>query len=370
MGISRIIIIVAVIVVIAIIGFYAFTLLATSKTTESSSWLSSASYPLQADGVYGVSLGQCVSSTSNIYCFGGTDVNTLPRNNTYGSSAISSTSPNITSWAAGNPYPLTVNSQACVTSSGYVYCVGGSYDENEDDTASSYYASLNSGTPGVWNATTAFPIPLDTAACVASSSYIYCIGGYNETGGSASNSTLSNSVWYAPLSSTGIGAWKDTTAYPPVAFLVSCAASNGYVYCVGGLDSSNNPVDNVYYASLSSTGVGPWTGTSRTQLQCQLNHASRRRVTFIASAGRNLTVRIPIRFTMLPRRAPALEAGSRLAFIRTASQVLASLHLVTYTASVERIIVSTPKLRMFTILHSALFLANQKCFVRSWAGKC
>jgi hypothetical protein len=187
----------------------------------------------------------------------------------YTSSAISSSSNNITSWASdSNHYPQSIHGQACVAYSGYLYCVGGTYDDNGDDVASSYYAPLSSGSGvGKWNTTTAYPIPIDTQSCVGSSGYIYCIGGSNETDGTNADSTSSNSVWYAPLSSSGIGSWSHSTAYPGNLYFQSCFAANGYVYCLGGADSSDNSQNADYYATLSSAGVGTWTKTTAYPVQ-------------------------------------------------------------------------------------------------------
>ena len=163
--------------------------------------------PFQAEDTVGVSGQQCVNSTAYVYCIGGVDVTGGPHNAVYTSSTISSSSGNITSWTPdSNSYPQTIYGQACVASSGYLYCVGGTYDDSGDDVASSYYAPLSSdGVVGTWSSTTAYPVPVDSQYCVASSGYIYCVGGFDEALGTNATSYPSNSVEYAPLSSSGIG---------------------------------------------------------------------------------------------------------------------------------------------------------------------
>jgi hypothetical protein len=129
--------------------------------------------------------------------------------------------------------------------------------------ASSYYATLtNSGAIGEWMSTTPFPIPIDTESCVASSSHIYCIGGNNETDGEAEDAAPSNSVWFAPISSSGIGNWSQTTPYPSNDYFPDCFAAGGYVYCIGGADSNGNSLTTSYFAPLTANGVGPWTQTT------------------------------------------------------------------------------------------------------------
>ena len=89
------------------------------------------------------------------------------------------------------------------------------------------------------------------AGCSIYNSYIYCVGTY-----SASPYTQ---VYYAPVSSTGIGAWTSTTSYPVAMDYAGCSIYNGYIYCVGTYVS---PYTQVYYAPVSSTGIGAWTSTT------------------------------------------------------------------------------------------------------------
>jgi N-acetylneuraminic acid mutarotase len=263
--ISRIILTVVVIAIIGIIALLAYETFVVPATTTSSSsvWLTAEQYPIQEGGIYAIAGQQCVNSTSYIYCIGGIDVNGAPRDSAYISSSLS-TSPNITTWTdSSNAYPQNINGQSCLAYSSYIYCVGGSYDSAGDDNGSSYYAALNSnGTLGTWISTTSFPIPVDSQSCVTSSSHIYCIGGENETDGEEADTSMSTSVWYAELSSSGIGTWQQTTSYPTNVYFATCVAFNNYIYCLGGYDSNGNVLNSVYYASLSPSGVGSWTTTT------------------------------------------------------------------------------------------------------------
>lgn len=268
MRISRIIVLVLVVVIIAIVGLYAIASLQGPTPACTSTWDCAAGYPIQVSGTFGVAGQQCVSNAAYIYCIGGQDFNGGPRNEVY-SSTVSSSSSNITSWVLeSNNYPQYINGQSCVVYSGYAYCVGGIYNDNGDDVASSYYAPLGSGgAVGNWTPTTTFPIPIDSQSCVASFSYIYCVGGVNETDGTNADAAPSNSVWYAQLSSSGIGSWNSSTAYPVNLYFPSCFAANGYIYCLGGADSNDNSQSTAYYATLSSAGVGAWTQTTAYPIQ-------------------------------------------------------------------------------------------------------
>jgi hypothetical protein len=130
-----------------------------------------------------------------------------------------------------------------------------------DVTNAVYYAKLSSSGVGPWTKTTNYPIGIRSQACAAGAGNIYCIGGYT-------NSTISNAVYYAPLSSSGVGQWTSTTSYPAPVWTQSCvgSTSEGYsstgIYCVGGITPSNPESSNVYYAPFSSSGLGQWTNTT------------------------------------------------------------------------------------------------------------
>ena len=260
---SRIIIVVLVVVVIVVAAIYAVTVLTAAPPKCTSTWDCAVGYPLEVGGNFAIAGEQCVSTASTIYCIGGQDADGGPRNDVYYTSAISS-SGNITGWTRDSQdYPRTIDGESCVLFSGFVYCVGGSYNDNGDDVASSYYTGVAaSGSLGNWSSTTAFPIPVDSQSCVASFSHIYCVGGNNETDGSNADSTYTNSVWYAPLSTSGIGKWTLTTAYPSNVLFPSCVASGTVIYCLGGADGNGNSLGTAYYAMLSSSGVGGWASTT------------------------------------------------------------------------------------------------------------
>ncbi len=266
MKVSRVIIIIVVLLIVVIIAVAVFSAFAP---TSSSPWKSVATYPLQVDDTFGVSGQECVNSTVYVYCIGGQDVALGPHNGVYTSSAISSSSSNITSWTPDSIlYPRTIYAQACVASSGYVYCVGGTYDDAGDDVNSSYYAPLSSnGAVGSWSSTTPYPVPVDSQYCAASSGYIYCVGGFDEAAGTNASRALSDYVYFAPLSPSGIGTWSQSTTYPSNTYFPSCFAADGYIYCLGGVDNNDNAQSTDYYASLSSAGVGTWTATTPYQFQ-------------------------------------------------------------------------------------------------------
>jgi len=123
----------------------------------------------------------------------------------------------------------------------YIYCVGTLAASTQV-----YYAPVSSTGIGTWTSTTSYPVPMVAAGCSIYNGYIYCVGRYRY------------SVYYAPVSSTGIGTWTSTTSYPVGMINAGCSIYNGYIYCVGSYTSPYA----VYYAPVSSTGIGAWQATT------------------------------------------------------------------------------------------------------------
>jgi hypothetical protein len=210
-------------------------------------WGPSQSYPVS------VWTQSCVESAGYIYCVGGlSGPNTVT--DSVGAVYYAPISPlgGVGNWTVTTSYPTSIRSESCVTNAGTIYCVGGYAGSTLSDDV--YYATLSSTGVGPWTNTTSYPFPLWNTACVASSSGIYCAGG-----GIASTSSLSSSsaVYFAPFSSSGIGKWASTASYPVGVKQQTCAASGSDIYCVGGYESTD-----VYYAPLSTSGVGAWVKTT------------------------------------------------------------------------------------------------------------
>ncbi len=197
----------------------------------------------------------------------------------------------------------------CFNYDNYVYCLS---SVNSSQYLSSgyigtvqnnaYYASISPSGIGSPSSTTAYPIPPEFTSCAVSGGYIYCVGGgisygpafesywpdeffWNEsTTWFAHYQSATNAVYYAQLTSSGIGAWQSTTPYPVGVLGASCQIISEYIYCVGGApniylwgvnttshcssagcakwNTPPSPYNTVYYASVSSSGVGSWSSTS------------------------------------------------------------------------------------------------------------
>ena len=261
MKFSKTLVVLVVISVVAVGGILAYSMLSAPQPSCTPIWKCAAPYPLEGGGAVGVAGEQCVANSTSIYCVGGVDASGGPRNDVY--TATTSASGNITGWRQDHSaYPLDVSGQGCAAISEYLYCVGGIHDNAGSDLSASYYTKLlANGSLGVWEPTTPYPIPIDSESCVGWSSHIYCIGGNNETGGTQSNVTPSSTVWFAPVNSSGIGEWARTTSFPSGIFVPSCYVTGGFAYCLNGSDSNEDPLGTSYFAALTADGVGQWTQT-------------------------------------------------------------------------------------------------------------
>jgi len=164
-------------------------------------------------------------------------------------------------WKALSDYPTTIALSSCVVFEAqytsppplrqtstvpYITCVGGDSEQSSNGPVSTVY--VWSGGTGAWTASTSYPVPVMRHSCVFNSGYIYCVAGFETTNG---NLYYWSGVYYAPVSSSGVGAWSATTSYAINTSDLSCVPSSGYMYCMGGT--------SVYYSSLSSSGAGSWT---------------------------------------------------------------------------------------------------------------
>ncbi len=206
-------------------------------------WSGTTSYPVH------VYLERCVSYSAHVYCIGGNN-GTNDINSVYYAALGSS---GVSSWIPTTSYPTTIDYAACVADSGYVYCVGGSnYSGAYFNEV--YYAPISSGGAlGPWQPTTSYPSFGYGQSCVPYSGYIYCVGGYD--GG------FTNAVYFAPMSSSGVGTWQPTTSYPFNISFQSCVVYSGDIYCVAGDDNgvtAVNATNYVYYAPVTLSGVGAW----------------------------------------------------------------------------------------------------------------
>jgi hypothetical protein len=158
------------------------------------------------------------------------------------------------SWTATTPLLAATDYATSVVYNGYVYEIGGCYNCTPYTTVD-YAPILSSGALGSWTATTSLPQALDQATSVVYNGYMYEVGGYN-------GSAVVTTVDYAPINSNGtLGSWTPTTSLPQTLEGATSVVYNGYVYEIGGYNSTY--VSTVDYAPINSNGtLGTWTATT------------------------------------------------------------------------------------------------------------
>lgn len=171
-----------------------------------------------------------------------------------GSSYASGAAGSVGTWQTTTALPIAYDDQmASVSYNNYAYVIGGVTPGGSWSSAV-YYAPMNSdGSVGTWQtASNSLPQAINNEAAVAYNGYLYAIGGDN-------SSAISSSVYYAPLNSDGsVGTWQTASSLPGPVANGAAVEDNGYVYVLGG-NNSGGQVSSVYYAPLNSNGsIGTW----------------------------------------------------------------------------------------------------------------
>ncbi len=151
-------------------------------------------------------------------------------------------------WTATTSLPTATYEATSVVYNGYVYEIGGAIVATVD------YTPINSnGTLGAWTATTSLPSDTHEATSVVYNGYVYEIGG-----------NFVATVDYAPIQSNGtLGAWTATTSLPAATEDATSVVYSGYVYEIGGCTTGSCPTATVDYASINTNGtLGSWTATT------------------------------------------------------------------------------------------------------------
>ncbi len=222
-------------------------------------WFEGSAYPVQ------LAYASCSTAGNYTYCVGtGGELayaNTvyygeLQYNPYFGSSGVAA-------WQPTTPYPTPFAFDPCSIYKGYIYCVGEyPYTQLEADNGitPAYYANVSASGVGAWKETTSYPATLFEGTCDTYNGYIYCIGNYNL----GALSTLHSPAYYAPVSANGIGAWQQTTSYPTVLVNAGCAISNvtNDIYCVGTQFGDAAQQESAYYAPVAANGIGAWQQTT------------------------------------------------------------------------------------------------------------
>ena len=247
---------------------------ALNKSITSTTTITSAASNQSNSTQYGISNSTTILY---VYCVGSP---TPPFNQSYYAQLDSTGAEN---WKSSSSYPVPFLDGSCASNGADIYCVGGSELLPGAQLEQAYYAPVAQGGLGAWLQTSSYPVPFSSGSCTASNGYVYCVG--------TMNSSDSKDTFYASASSSGLGAWAASTPYPAPFYGGQCNAYNGYIYCMGDtylnlsasaayyksiantvagkqqLASGNLPLMNAsedFYAPISPSGIGAWKRISST----------------------------------------------------------------------------------------------------------
>lgn len=176
-------------------------------------------------------------------------------------------------WAdGGNNFTTARAGHTAVAYNGYIYVLGGetaaatsTVGTVVSSTAQDQYAQINGNTGAIATAfanTTAFTTPRAGHASFVYNGRAYVMGGYSQYGtgaGTSPNFGRLDSSYSAPINSDGtLGTWTlAATNWTPL-YNFNVAISNGYLYMIGGINSTGR--NTLYYSRIESDGTfgGSW----------------------------------------------------------------------------------------------------------------
>lgn len=157
--------------------------------------------------------------------------------------------------------PVATNVAAVAICNGSIVVMGGTTDVYVTTTTNVWVASWDSGTGivGSWSQQAALPAASMFAASAASGTTVYYVGGCDPT------FTPTAAVRYATIDNGQVGAWTAGPSLPQALFSPMVAVVGSWLIVIGGINSSTSTVTStVYYAPINASGaLGAWqTGPS------------------------------------------------------------------------------------------------------------
>jgi len=180
---------------------------------------------------------------------------------------------NNVSWATTTPLPTPLRGLAASPvpgDGGAAWAVVTGGNDGVANVGSVVVAAIDpDGTLGAWSAEADLPATrahhgaamahAGNSLVPAGSAFVYVVGG-QEAQADAPGGVATVYAASVDPSSGAVGAWSTTSALPAPVVGPSVVLFNGYVYAVGGLDTSGDPTDAVYSAEVRSDGsLGSWT---------------------------------------------------------------------------------------------------------------
>ena len=158
-------------------------------------------------------------------------------------------------WTQTGTLPNSPTNHSVFFTKGYVYSVGGLYLDNSNTTyryAECYKAALNSdGTLGTWSAAPSLPAPRSEGGVLVCRNKIYYFGGKDTSG------NPSDIIYYATIDNTGIiSSWSVYATLPRAMYGISVFGTTNKVYILGGglLPGENTNCDTMYMTTCDESG--------------------------------------------------------------------------------------------------------------------
>ncbi len=162
-------------------------------------------------------------------------------------------------WVNHGSVTSSISLNRAVSYGGYLYSIGGTSDGTNGTTTVNYFTVNSNGTLTNMGSTTV--LLSDT---VQHGAFVYR-GIMYVVGGSSTVSVAGNQVVQSAISNGTLGTWSTSSAQLPADYnnsFVGVNPSTGYVYLVGG-DDTSNATSAVLYGLISSTGTIPnWSSTN------------------------------------------------------------------------------------------------------------
>ncbi|MEJ2214983.1 MAG: kelch repeat-containing protein [Gemmatimonadota bacterium] len=184
--------------------------------------------------------------------------------------AQGSFSPSAINWTTTTPLPQPLQGLGATfvpvesgqSPANYVFAVAGADTQNVATDVAFRATVAQTGALGAWTelpplpaprayqataAATAYTAALDTTTTGA---YLYALGGVDSTGATV------NTVYYAQVDLNGdVGSWAETTPLPQPLHSSGVVLFRGYLYLVGGADSTHTAVPDVYRIPVNTDGT-------------------------------------------------------------------------------------------------------------------
>ena len=171
--------------------------------------------------------------------------------------------------AATQPSQTARNNASGAVYEDMLYLIGGE-SSGQPAFADVTFAPINQGGDGMpqgFVSTTAFGTSRYSHTTVVANGFMYIVGGRNTT-------TFYTDVQFAPINDDGtVGTWQATSSFPTARADHKTVVSNGYMYNLGGCNGAT-PTTNTQYAAINANGtLGAWTNTTALPL-ARCEHAA------------------------------------------------------------------------------------------------